>query len=121
VLLTLVAGEPKVVTRGTLFGKYVLTLIWMIIIGGSFKIILNWTFLTLNWCRGSMQLESHQAACVGCPIKKFVGDGGSSGTGARGKRVHEGQARDRPSNPAPKRGGVMKGIFKFCCFCCASA
>ena len=33
------------VTRGTLSGKHVLTLIWMIMTGGSLKIILNWAVL----------------------------------------------------------------------------
>ena len=30
------------ITRGTLFGQHVLASIWMIMTGGSFKIILNW-------------------------------------------------------------------------------
>ena len=34
------------ITRGTLSGKYVLTHIWMIMTGGSFKIVSNWTVLT---------------------------------------------------------------------------
>ena len=34
------------ITRGTLSGKYVLTLIWMIMTGGSFKIVSNWAVLT---------------------------------------------------------------------------
>ena len=34
------------VTHGTLSGKHVLTLIWMIMTGGSLKIILNWAVLT---------------------------------------------------------------------------
>ena len=34
------------ITRGTLFGKHVLTLIWMIMTGGSFKIVSNWAVLT---------------------------------------------------------------------------
>jgi len=34
------------ITRGTLFGKHVLTLVWIIMTGGSFKIALNWTVLT---------------------------------------------------------------------------
>ena len=34
------------VTRGTLSGKHVLTLIWMIMTGGSLKIVLNWAVLT---------------------------------------------------------------------------
>src|SRR6185312_16311073 len=34
------------ITRGTLSGKHVLTLIWIIMTGGSFKIILNWAVLT---------------------------------------------------------------------------
>ena len=33
------------VTRGTLSGKHVLTLIWMIMTGGSLKIVLNWAVL----------------------------------------------------------------------------
>ena len=31
---------------GTLSGKHVLTLIWMIMTGGSFKIVSNWAVLT---------------------------------------------------------------------------
>jgi len=34
------------ITRGTLSGKHVLTLIWMIMTGGSFKIVSNWAVLT---------------------------------------------------------------------------
>ena len=34
------------VTRGTLSGEHVLTLIWKIMTGGLFKIILNWAVLT---------------------------------------------------------------------------
>ena len=34
------------ITRGTLYGKHVLTLIWMVMTGGSFKIVSNWTVLT---------------------------------------------------------------------------
>ena len=33
------------ITRGTLSGKHMLTLIWMIITGGSFKIVSNWAVL----------------------------------------------------------------------------
>ena len=34
------------ITRGTLSGKHVLTLIWMIMTGGLFKIVSNWAVLT---------------------------------------------------------------------------
>ena len=34
------------ITRGTLSGQHVLTLIWMIMTGGSFKIVSNWAVLT---------------------------------------------------------------------------
>ena len=34
------------ITCGTLSGKHVLTLIWMIMTGGSFKIVSNWAVLT---------------------------------------------------------------------------
>ena len=34
------------ITRGTLSGKHVLTLIWMIMTGGLLKILLNWVVLT---------------------------------------------------------------------------
>ena len=34
------------VTRGTLSGRHVLTLIWKTMTGGSFKIVLNWAVLT---------------------------------------------------------------------------
>ena len=34
------------ITRGTLSGKHVLTLIWMIMTDDSFKIISNWAVLT---------------------------------------------------------------------------
>ena len=33
-------------THGTLSGKHVLTLIWVIMTGGSFKIVSNWAVLT---------------------------------------------------------------------------
>ena len=36
------------ITRGTLSGNHVLTLIWMIMNGGSFKIVSNWAVLTLT-------------------------------------------------------------------------
>ena len=36
------------ITRGTLSGKHVLTLIWMIMTGGSFKIVSNWAVLTTD-------------------------------------------------------------------------
>ena len=34
------------ITCGSLSGKHVLTLIWMIMTGGSFKIVSNWAVLT---------------------------------------------------------------------------
>ena len=34
------------ITRGTLSGNHVLTLIWMIMTDGSFKIVSNWAVLT---------------------------------------------------------------------------
>ena len=34
------------ITRGTLSDKHVLTLIWMIMTDGSFKIVSNWAVLT---------------------------------------------------------------------------
>ena len=34
------------ITRGTFYGKHVLTLIWVIMTGGSFKIVSNWAVLT---------------------------------------------------------------------------
>lgn len=46
------------ITRGTLSGQHVLTLIWMIMTGGSFKIVSNWAVLTAGmparrrWWRG---------------------------------------------------------------------
>ena len=40
------------VTRGTLFGEHVLTLIWKIMTGGSFKIVLNRAVL--------IEMEQHQ-------------------------------------------------------------
>jgi hypothetical protein len=36
------------ITRDTLSSKHVLTLIWMIMTGGSFKIISNWAVLTVQ-------------------------------------------------------------------------
>ena len=36
------------ITRGTLSGKHVLILLWIIMTGGSFKIVLNWMVLTAN-------------------------------------------------------------------------
>ena len=34
------------ITRGTLSGQHVLASIWMIMTGGSFKIVSNWAVLT---------------------------------------------------------------------------
>ena len=34
------------ITRGTISGKHVLTLIWMIMTDGLFKIVSNWAVLT---------------------------------------------------------------------------
>ena len=45
------------ITRGTLSGKHVLTLIWMIMTGGSFKIVSNWTVLTARWPRRRGEVE----------------------------------------------------------------
>jgi len=36
------------VRRGTLSGQHVLNFIWIIMIGGSFKIISNWAILTMD-------------------------------------------------------------------------
>ena len=35
------------ITRGTFYGKHVLTLIWVIMTGSSFKIVSNWAVLTI--------------------------------------------------------------------------
>jgi len=37
------------ITRGMLSGKHVFTLIWMIMTGGSFKIVSNWAVHTRRW------------------------------------------------------------------------
>ena len=54
------------ITRGTFYGKHVLTLIWVIMTGGSFKIVSNWAVLTVNrwihtWCfdDGRRVLDKH--------------------------------------------------------------
>ena len=36
------------ITHGTLSGQHVLTFIWMIMTGGSFKIVTNWAVLTMG-------------------------------------------------------------------------
>ena len=36
------------ITRGTFYGKHVLTLIWVIMTGGSFKIVSIWAVLTAS-------------------------------------------------------------------------
>ena len=36
------------ITRGMLSGNHVLTLIWVIMAGGSFKIVSNWAVLTMG-------------------------------------------------------------------------
>ena len=41
------------ITRGTFYGKHVLTLIWVIMTGGSFKIVSNWAVLTTISASGS--------------------------------------------------------------------
>ena len=40
------------ITRVTLFGKHVLTLIWMIITDDLFKIVSNWAVLTVTSTAG---------------------------------------------------------------------
>jgi len=45
------------ITRGTLSGKHVLTLIWMIMTGSSFKIVSNWAVLTTTFGRGRWLLQ----------------------------------------------------------------
>ena len=59
------------ITRGTLSGKHVLTLIWMIMIGGSFKTVSNWAVLTNgvcgDWCMTSSllcQQSLHLPKCI---------------------------------------------------------
>ena len=47
------------ITRGTLSSKHVLTLIWMIMTDGSFKIVLNWA---VSHVRPSVQLAGAPAA-----------------------------------------------------------
>ena len=42
------------ITRVTLSGKHVLTLIWMIMTGGSFKIVSNWAVLTISTLLGAI-------------------------------------------------------------------
>ena len=39
------------IIRGTLSGQHVLTFIWMIMTGGSFKIVSNWAVLTVFFPR----------------------------------------------------------------------
>ena len=59
------------ITRGTLSGKHVLTLIWMIMTGGSFKIVSNWAVLTvlanLIPCRCQRRL---QATSFGLQVRR---------------------------------------------------
>ena len=56
------------ITRGTLSGKHVLTLIWMIMIGGSFKIVSNWAVLT-TW-PNQPELERYNVS--GSEIAQYV-------------------------------------------------
>ena len=59
------------VTRGTLYGKHVLTLIWVIMTGGSFKIVSNWAVLTpivaIDKFGDGLGLESHARVIVASP------------------------------------------------------
>ena len=59
------------VIRGMLSGKHVLTLIWMIMTGGSFKIVSNWAVLTvlanLIPCRCQRRL---QATSFGLQVRR---------------------------------------------------
>ena len=48
------------ITRGTRSGKHVLTLIWMIMTGGSFKIISNWAVLTNTVCLLRFSLNKYR-------------------------------------------------------------
>src|SRR6185437_14649776 len=50
------------ITRGTLSSKYVLTLIWMIMTGGSFKIVSNWRFSQ------GVARQLHWAASMRSPV-----------------------------------------------------
>jgi hypothetical protein len=50
------------ITRGTLSGKHVLILIWMIMIGGSFKIVSNWAVLTISIELGEGGSENQRGA-----------------------------------------------------------
>ena len=56
------------ITRVTLSGKHVLTLIWMIMTGGSFKIVSNWAVLTAR-----MSFEEAKAQC--CRAAPLLGFG----------------------------------------------
>jgi len=54
------------ITRGTLSGKHVLTLIWMIMTGGSFKIVSNWAVLTAYTCALKIILHRTQSSVAAC-------------------------------------------------------
>ena len=54
------------ITRGTLYGKHVLTLIWVIMTDGSFKIVSNWAVLTAPIRQEAMPSLLH-AAPFGAP------------------------------------------------------
>jgi len=45
------------ITRGTFYGKHVLTLIWVIMTCGSFKIVSNWAVLTGGGCHASAGMD----------------------------------------------------------------
>ena len=57
------------ITRGTLYGKHVLTLIWVIMTGGSFKIVSNWAVLTvssMSSCREKSAVAGKWEEVTGC-------------------------------------------------------
>ena len=73
------------ITRGTLSGKHVLTLIWVIMTGGSFKIVLNLAVLTVRLpCRPGRQLPSRRrrrAFCHGVCVSATSSSGHGAGGG----------------------------------------
>ena len=88
------------ITRGTLYGKHVLTLIWVIMTGGSFKIVSNWAVLT--------QCVRAEADGAARERRAGAGEGGVRGFGwpggASGGCVRYGRCgRTRPRQSRTRR------------------
>ena len=75
------------ITHGTLTGHHVLTFIWMIMTGDSFKIVSNWVVLTRPASLGTWPFRTETSTALlrllkhHLPIKKHVASASVPGEG----------------------------------------